>query len=132
VLEGIRREASLIRAESAALRILLETSGRESAGLRNRLREVEIALSEAEAALSEAGSLLGEASLSLGKSEAALIPLREELGKLKSELGVLREQAVESNRRLTRSTRGERFWMAAALSVAAVFAAVEIGRVLIK
>jgi chromosome segregation ATPase len=125
LLEEIRREASLIRTESAALRILLETLGRESAGLRSRLGEVE-------AALSEAGSLLDEASLSLEKSEAALMPLREELGKLRSELSVLREQAIESNRRLTRSTRGERFWKAAAISVAAVFAAVEIGRILIK
>jgi hypothetical protein len=40
----------------------------------------------------------------------------------------LRKQAKESNRRLTRSTRGEKFWMAAAISLAVIFAAVEIGR----
>jgi chromosome segregation ATPase len=125
LLEEIRKEAALIRRESSALGALLSLQESESAALRSRLAEVEAALSEAE-------SLLREASLSLEKSEAALIPLREELGKLGNELAVLRKQAEESNRRLTRSARGEKFWRAAAISAAAVFAAVEIGRILIK
>ena len=125
VLEEIRAEALLIRRESTALRALLNLQENELKGLRSRLTEVETALSGAD-------RLLGEVSRSLEKSEADLIPLREELGRLRSELSVLRDQAVESNRRLTRSTRRERFWMAAAISVAAVFAAVEIGRVFIE
>jgi chromosome segregation ATPase len=124
-LEGIRAEAALIRRESNALRALLNLQEHESTGLRSRL-------AEAEAALSEAGNLLGEASLSLERSEAALILLQEELGRLKSELAALRKQAAESNRRLTRSARREKLWRAAAISAAAAFAAVEIGRVLIK
>jgi chromosome segregation ATPase len=125
VLEEIRAEAALIRRESNALGTLLSLLESESAESRNRLGEVEAALSEAE-------TLLAAASLSLEKSEAALIPLREELGKLRNELAALKRQAVESNRRLTRSTRGEKFWRAAAISVALAFAGVELWRGLRK
>jgi chromosome segregation ATPase len=125
VLERIRAEAALIRRESNALKILLNLQEDESRDLRNRLTEAGRDLIEAE-------NSLREASLLLGQSEAALIPLQEELGRLKNELAVLRKDAAESNRRLTRSTRRERFWKIAAISVTAAFAAVEIGRVLRK
>ncbi|MDR2662879.1 MAG: hypothetical protein LBC31_07790 [Treponema sp.] len=124
-LEEIRREAALIRRESGALKALLNLSERESADLRKRLAAVEAALTKAEA-------LLETASLNLERSEAALLPLREDLAKLGNELAALKLQAAESNRRLEQSRKTARFWMAAAISAAAVFAAVETGRELVK
>jgi chromosome segregation ATPase len=121
VLEEIRREAALIRRESNALKALLNLSEGVSADLKRRL-------ALAEAALTKAETLLKEASLNLERSEAALPPLREDLAKLGNELAALKRQAEESNRRLARSRKKARFWMAAAISAAAAFAAVEAGR----
>jgi chromosome segregation ATPase len=124
-LEEILQEAVLIRRESNALKALLSLSEAESTGLKQRLALVEAVLTKAEA-------LLLEASQNLAQSETALLPLREDLAKLKNELAELKQQAVESNRRLAQSQKQARFWMAAAISTAAAFAAVEIGRGLIK
>jgi septal ring factor EnvC (AmiA/AmiB activator) len=124
-LETIREEAALIRRESSALKALLSLSETESAVLENRLNQVEADLTRAEA-------LLTEASLNLETSEAALLPLQEDLEKLGNELTELKKQAEESNRRLALSQKKGRFWMTAAISLAVTFAAVELGRILVK
>lgn len=124
-LEDLQREASLIRSESAALRILLQTLGIESAESRSQL-------AQAEARLNEAETLLRTASLSLEKSEADLIPLQEELGKLRTGLAELRKQAEESNRRLLNSEKQTGFWRTVAIISIVTFALVEGGRLLIK
>jgi chromosome segregation ATPase len=124
-LEEIRQEAALIRRESSALKALLSLSEAESTNLKKRLSLVEMELTKSE-------TLLREASLNLAQSEAALIPLQQDLAKLKNELAELKKQAIESNRRLAQSQKQARFWMAAAISVAAAFAVVEIGRGVIK
>ena len=124
-LETIRREAALIRRESSALKALLTLSEAESTDLKKRLTLVEADLTKAEA-------LLREASLNLEQSEAALIPLQNDLGKLRNELTELKKQVEELNRRLAQSKKRERAWIAAAVSLAVTFAAVEIGRELLK
>ena len=124
-LENLRQEALLIRQESSALKALLAVSEQDSTALRNSLAQVEARLRTAEA-------LLTEASLNLEMSEAVLISLREDLAKLRNELAALKRQAEESNRRLGKLQREKRIWMIAAISVTAVFTAVEIGRGLAK
>jgi len=125
MLENLRQEAALIRKESAALKNLLALSMKDLTDLRNRLARVETALSRAEA-------LLAEASLNLEQSEAALLLLREDLAKLGIELAELKKQACESNRRFQQLQKEKRFWKIAAISVAAVFTVVEVGRGLAK
>ena len=125
VLESLRKEVSLIRRESNALKALLAISEQDSVTLRNRLAQVESKLSKAE-------SLLAEASMNLEQSEAGLIPLQEDLAKLRNELAELKKQAEESNRRFLKLQKEKRFWMIAAISVTVVFTAVEIGRGLAK
>jgi chromosome segregation ATPase len=124
-LEAIRQEAALIRRESNALKALLSLSETELTDSKKRLELVEAALTKAE-------TLLAEASLNLEISEATLLPLQEDLAKLRNELAELKKQAEESNRRLAQSQKQARFWMTVAISAAAAFAAVEIGRVLVK